>query len=126
MVASLLFIGMQEVFMILVVVVVVFGPQKLPEIARDLGRAARVLRKVSNDIKREILDPVSEVSPFSEVTKEIDAIKEEMTTAKDKLKADLKSNILEPTKEGMAHLSKEIDEVTESIRQPIIRGDRQK
>tara|TARA_Y100000385_G_C12862251_1_gene537784 strand:+ start:240 stop:464 length:225 start_codon:yes stop_codon:yes gene_type:complete len=50
----LLFIGGPEVVIIMLVVVMLFGSKKIPEIARGLGKGMRELKDASNDIKREI------------------------------------------------------------------------
>ena len=47
-------IGGPELFMILVVVLLVFGPKKIPEVARGLGKGLREFRKLSTDFQREI------------------------------------------------------------------------
>lgn len=49
-----LFISGSEIFVILVVVVMLFGADKLPEIARGLGKGMRQIKDATNDIKREI------------------------------------------------------------------------
>ena len=47
-------IGGPELFLILVVVLLVFGPKKIPEVARGLGKGLREFRKLSTDFQREI------------------------------------------------------------------------
>lgn len=49
-----LFISGAEIFVILVIVVMLFGADKLPEIARGLGKGMRQVKDATNDIKREI------------------------------------------------------------------------
>ena len=49
-----LFISTGEIAFILFMVVMLFGTDKLPEIARGLGKGMRQLRDATNDIKREI------------------------------------------------------------------------
>ena len=49
-------IGIQELILILAILLIVFGPKKLPELARDLGRAVQEFKKAS----REIVDTASE------------------------------------------------------------------
>jgi sec-independent protein translocase protein TatA len=46
-------IGMGEFLLILVIVLMVFGPGKLPEIARMLGRAVREFNKYSSALTRD-------------------------------------------------------------------------
>ena len=47
-------IGGWEVLVILFVVLLVFGPKRIPEVARGLGRGMRELRRISTDFQREI------------------------------------------------------------------------
>ena len=49
--------------MILVVCLLVFGPRKLPEIARTVGRAIREFRSASDEIVREITRPAPDPVP---------------------------------------------------------------
>ncbi len=43
-------LGMQEIVLILVIILIVFGPKKLPEIAKELGKAYREFKKASANI----------------------------------------------------------------------------
>ena len=45
-------IGTSELLVILVVALIVFGPRKLPELGRSLGRTLRQLQSASDDFKR--------------------------------------------------------------------------
>jgi sec-independent protein translocase protein TatA len=49
-----LFISGGEIFFIMFVVVMVFGADKIPGIAKGLGKGMRQLRDATDDIKREI------------------------------------------------------------------------
>ena len=44
-------IGTQELLVILVLALVVVGPQKLPELARSIGRGMREFRKMQDEVK---------------------------------------------------------------------------
>jgi Tat protein translocase TatB subunit len=46
-------IGPLEILVVAVVALIVFGPEKLPEIARSLGKAASELRRVASEAKSE-------------------------------------------------------------------------
>lgn len=46
-------IGMPELAVILVVALIVLGPKRLPEVARQLGRAMAEFRRQSNDLMEE-------------------------------------------------------------------------
>lgn len=47
-------LGSMEIFFILVIALVVFGPQKLPEMGRSLGKAIREFKSAGDEIKDEI------------------------------------------------------------------------
>jgi len=42
-------IGLPELIVILVIILVIFGPKKIPEIGKSLGSAVRELRKSTTD-----------------------------------------------------------------------------
>jgi sec-independent protein translocase protein TatA len=48
------FIGTQEIIIIMVIALLVFGPAKLPEIGRQVGSALREVRKMSGDVQRAL------------------------------------------------------------------------
>ena len=54
----LLFIGGAEIFVILIFVVLFFGANKIPELARGLGKAMRELKDASNEIKKDITNEI--------------------------------------------------------------------
>ena len=47
-------IGGIEVFIILVIALVIFGPQKLPEMGRSIGKAIREFKNAGTEIQDEI------------------------------------------------------------------------
>jgi sec-independent protein translocase protein TatB len=49
-------IGFTEIVVILVIALIVLGPEKLPEIAKALGRAMREFRTATDEIKRSVSD----------------------------------------------------------------------
>ena len=55
----LLFIGGPEILIILLFVVLFFGANKIPELAKGLGKAMRELKDASNEIKKDIRDSTS-------------------------------------------------------------------
>jgi Tat protein translocase TatB subunit len=44
-------IGPQELLIVLVLALIVVGPQKLPELSRQIGRGLREFRKVQDEVK---------------------------------------------------------------------------
>jgi sec-independent protein translocase protein TatA len=47
-------IGGQELFLILLVVLIFFGAKKLPELAKGLGQGIREFRKAARDVQEEV------------------------------------------------------------------------
>lgn len=60
--------------LIAVAIVVLFGPDKLPQIARDLGSGVRKMRGAVEDIKTEIMKETD--NPVSEIKREIEKVKD--------------------------------------------------
>ena len=47
-------LGAPEILVILVVALIVFGPQRLPEVGRQVGAAMRELRRMQDSVRAEI------------------------------------------------------------------------
>ena len=45
-------IGMPELIVILVIALVIFGPRKLPELGRSLGKSLGEFKRASNELRR--------------------------------------------------------------------------
>lgn len=81
--ATLLFIGGTEIVFILFIVVLVFGADKLPEIARGLGKGMRQLKDATNDIKQEVTKSAKENSIIDkdstiEIQDEINKVRDDL------------------------------------------------
>lgn len=59
------------------VIVVLFGPDKIPSIARELGQGVRKMKGAMEDIKTEIMKEAD--NPISDIKKEIDKVKQTVT-----------------------------------------------
>ncbi|ESU23288.1 twin-arginine translocation protein, TatA/E family subunit [Flavobacterium enshiense DK69] len=85
-------IGGGEIFFIILVALMLFGSDKIPDIARTLGKGMAQLKNATNDIKNEIqksaelnglndlndLNPMKQLDLTSDITKEIDKAKEDI------------------------------------------------
>jgi len=47
-------IGMPELVIILVIALIIFGPRKLPELGRSLGRSLSEFKRASNELKNTL------------------------------------------------------------------------
>ncbi len=53
-------IGLPELILILVVALLVFGPNRLPELARSLGKGLAEFRRASADLRSQFMEPPPE------------------------------------------------------------------
>ncbi len=53
-------LGPAEILVILVIALLVFGPNKMPEIARQVGKGMREFKRVQQHLRSELRDVVSE------------------------------------------------------------------
>ncbi|MEX0722195.1 MAG: twin-arginine translocase TatA/TatE family subunit [Balneolaceae bacterium] len=68
-------LGAPEILIIAIVVLVLFGAKRIPELARGLGQGIQEFRKASKDIKKEIDESTRDIE---------DAANHEETTSKRK------------------------------------------
>jgi len=77
-----LFISGGEIAFILFIAIMVFGADKLPEIARGLGKGMRTLKDATNDIKHEITKTAEKNGLDKSITKDV---KKELYKVKDEI-----------------------------------------
>lgn len=63
-------IGLPEIVVILIVALLIFGPSKLPELARSLGRGLAEFRRASSDLRQGLFENPQEQSPDSVAEKD--------------------------------------------------------
>ncbi len=77
-----LFISSTEIVFILFIVIMIFGADKIPDIAKGMGKGMRSLKNATNDIKGEIkrsADNQGIDTDFTkDISKEIDKAKKEI------------------------------------------------
>ena len=83
-----LFISTTELLFVLFVAVMLFGTNKIPEIARTLGKGMRQLRDATSEIKEEINKSVEKSGIDTSL---IDDVKQEIEKAKEGLEDPLGS-----------------------------------
>lgn len=73
-------IGFPELVLIFVVALLLFGPRKLPEIGRSIGKAMGEFRRASNDLQRTLEEEVA-LDDVRKVRDEVAATVAGVTTA---------------------------------------------
>ncbi len=83
-------IGGGELFFVILVVLMLFGSDKVPEIARTLGKGMQQLKNATNDIKSEI-HKSAEVQDIKKTISDLgtDNISKDMTDEVNKIKEDI-------------------------------------
>ncbi len=77
-----LFISGGEIAFVVFIVIMVFGADKVPDIARGLGKGMRTLRQATDDIKSEITKSAEERGINSDIAKDV---KSEIQKAKENI-----------------------------------------
>ena len=86
----ILFISGQEIVILALAVLILFGSKKIPEMARGLGKGMREFRKAADDIKRELNQSAPDIkSGFEDIGKDIKDSAEDLKKDFNKFKDDL-------------------------------------
>ncbi|MCK5458183.1 MAG: twin-arginine translocase TatA/TatE family subunit [Melioribacteraceae bacterium] len=92
-----LFISGAEIFIILIIVVMLFGADKIPELARVMGKGMQQLKNATNEVKKEITETVKDQGIDTSFTRDI---KDEATKIKNKVKDNI-DDITGPIKRNL-------------------------
>lgn len=105
----LLFISGAEIFFIMFIVVMVFGADKIPGIAKGLGKGMRQLKDATEDIKQEIQKSADKQGIDTSFVKDI---KKDI----DDMKKDIDAGLAKDVKKQIGDVGKSISDVTGSIK----------
>lgn len=72
-------VGGGEFLLIILVILLLFGPSKLPELARSVGKGLRTMRKAQEDLTQQIRDISADVT--TPVTRISDQLQRTVTVA---------------------------------------------
>jgi len=104
-----LFISGAEIFFIMFIVVMVFGADKIPGIAKGLGKGMRQLKDATEDIKQEIQRSAEkqgiDTSLVSDIQKDINEVKDSVS-----------SNLGDGIKKELTDVKKSVDDVAGTIK----------
>ncbi len=80
-------IGMPELIIILVIALIIFGPRKLPELGKSLGRSINEFKKASTDLQNTLEQEIK-IEEQKENAKKTRAEEDSASAAFDKDKDD--------------------------------------
>ncbi len=104
-------IGPAELVLIFVIALLVFGPKKLPEIGRSVGKALREFKKTSDEIKGRIEEEI-EASELKDIRKDIQSGVDGFRKSVEQAATEVKRVPEEITKDTEAHETEEGPKVT--------------
>ena len=78
-------VGLPELLVILLITLIVVGPQRLPEIAAQMARAMREFRRYTSSLSREVTEALGDLE------KEYNAVREEWKEVGEAVRQDVKA-----------------------------------
>jgi sec-independent protein translocase protein TatA len=93
-------IGMPELIIIFVIALIIFGPRKLPELGRSLGKSLAEFKKASNELRNTLEEEIR-------IEEQKDAVKEQKDAAKPAEPASVAATTSVPHVE---HSARDIDQ----------------
>jgi len=80
-------LGMPELIVIMVIALLVFGPKKLPEVGRSIGKALREFKKTTEDIKGKFEEQIN-AEEFKDIKNDVKDIQDGFKDIKKDLTGD--------------------------------------
>ena len=74
-------IGLPEMMLILAIALLIFGPKKLPEIGRSLGKAIRGFQEASNEFQNEFKREAQQIEETVKMNAQLEPPKSTPVTA---------------------------------------------
>ena len=103
-------VGYQELFLVLVLMLVVVGPKRLPEVAYHIGRAVRTLQGYARVVRDEFRDE------FGYLDEEMKLIKGDLAVAEESLR-EVQDDVRE-----LRSVETDVREATEPVKQDLKEG----
>ena len=69
-------LGLPEIIIIFVIALLVFGPKKLPDLGKSIGRAMAEFKKASEDFQETVRTEMKEVEKSTDVKEELKKIEQ--------------------------------------------------
>src|SRR5215813_6811560 len=72
-------LGFSEMFVIFIVALLVFGPKKLPELGKSLGKGIREFRKATDELKSSWEEQVKDIkAPLADVKDDLHSMSQDI------------------------------------------------
>src|SRR3972149_6022119 len=101
-------IGMQELIVVFIVILLVFGPKRAPELGRAVGKALAELKKSFQDVKKQV------ETEFKESTSDIQEARKSFEDLRKKVEAGVKETVgINALQQPVKDIIEETDEAEE-------------
>jgi sec-independent protein translocase protein TatA len=82
-------LGFSEMLLIFIVALLVFGPKKLPELGKSLGKGIREFKKATEELKSSWDDQVKDITtPLKDITTPLNDVKNDIHNMGQDMKSD--------------------------------------
>jgi TatA/E family protein of Tat protein translocase len=92
-------IGMPELILIFIVALLVFGPKKLPEIGKSIGKGLAEFKRASDDLKKTIEQEIEQGK------NEVSAVREHVTGVEESVRESVSTIPIQTADAGPASVS---------------------
>lgn len=87
-------IGLTELLVIAVVAIALIKPEKMRDIAGNIGKAMRIIKEENAKLNKEVVDPIKEaVEPVKEMTQPVTEMKNEIDNTVNNIKDNTKISL---------------------------------
>jgi len=101
-------IGMQELIVVFIVILLVFGPKRAPELGRTVGKALAELKKSFQDVKKQV------ETEFKESTSDIQEARKSFEDLRKKVEKGVKETVgINALQQPVKDIIEETDEAEE-------------
>lgn len=107
-------LGMSEMVFIFLLALIIFGPRKLPEIGREIGKALAELKRASNEFKAQLENEIEQVNVEEERKKFHDKAQELMQ------ETQAGFSIMPPEQAGVARTLSQAGVTAEDLKAPEV------
>lgn len=102
-------IGGGEMFLILIIVLMLFGSDKIPEFARAIAKMMAQVKNATNEIKSEITKTVDSSNVVKDIKEAVDVEKIKESVGIEDIKKNLSVDSLNPLKEDVEKIKEDFE-----------------
>ncbi len=86
--------GFQEVIFIFIAALIIFGPRKLPEIGKTIGKGMREFKKATDDLKSNWEDHLRDSdSPVHDIKQTMNEVKADLEASTKEITGDIQADV---------------------------------